>query len=937
MYIAPAATQHNSGIFGQKLYIVCSELDRQNTEIQTIIRMSQPTQTEAISAFLKVKAHPELAALYTHDMEVQVNVAKENGELVRMTNELRGREWNAYTDGVNTWKPIRIPYKAKTEPEYTDKPISFPIERYVEGIGMTGWDWKAKLSRWVAFDFDAIVGHSDAHSKKLSDIQLQEIESIVREVPFVALRRSTSGRGLHLYVFLEPITTANHTEHAAVARSILSMLSGLIGHDLSTKVDICGGNMWVWHRKMTSENGGLSLVKAHTKLATVPPNWRDHVNVTARRANTTVPTFDQAVDSVFLDLVGERTQVNLDSGHRRLIEWLASNGCTWWWDQDNRMLVTHTWHLKEAHKALGMCGMFETESKGTERGADHNCFCFPLRNSGWAVRRFSPGCKEHDSWEQDGRGWTRCFYNRPADFATLARMAGGVLDTKGHYHFRCAGDAIKVFADLKLQIELPQWAQFRKARVEFLKSGKVALHIDAQQDDPHTDMKGWLNEKKQWSRVLSFNTNTTDAEQQQKNYDDIVRHLTSGDADAGWYIKKEGTWVDEPLAHIKAALVAHGENNKDLNQIVGLCVLKSWTLVSKPFQPEYPGNREWNRGAAQLAMAPSLELDRLSYPHWTRILEHLGENITPAVQDHAWCKEVGITTGAQYLMLWIACLIRKSDQPLPYLAFYSKEQDCGKSILHEAIDQILLTKGVMRADNALQSQQNFNGELQNSVLCVVEETDLSENKTAYNRIKDWVTSPKIMIRPLFVQGYMISNTTHWIQCSNDATSTPIFEGDSRIVLIRVNDIPAANKIPKLELMQRLKKEAPDFLAALLHLELPHSNSRLAMQVVDTEEKKTVISMNQSRLIQFINENCFEVDGHAVDCDDFFSKFQLWLDERERGNWSKNRIGRELPERFPRGWLNGSQKTHYGNMSFEPDQVPRGKLVTQNRYLKEVVK
>jgi hypothetical protein len=890
-----------------------------------------PTKTEVIKTFLTAMTHPDLAALYNYSMEVQVNVLKANGTPVKMVGvDFKGKEYNAYTDGTLTWKPIRIPYKAKSEPEYTDGVMTWPIENYAEGIGMTGWDWKQRRSLWVAFDFDAIVGHSDRHGKKLDDTQLLEIQSIVRDIPFVTLRQSTSGKGLHLYVFLEPVPTANHTEHAALARSILAMLSGLTGHDLTGKVDICGGNMWVWHRKMTPENGGLKLIKQGEKLKTVPANWKDHLKVTTRRTQQALPSFGE-YDHAFAELTGERTKVQLDNGHRALVEWLSSNGCVWWWDQDANMLVTHSFHLKEAHTALKMCGDFDTVAQGSERGADHNCFLFPLRNSGWVVRRFSPGTKEHDSWEQDGSGWTRCFLNRPADFVTLARLNGGVKDEKGAYHFRHADRVQKTLQQLRLTIDLPSFVLARKAVIKPIKEGEILVAIDAEDSDDGSKLMQWRHDKKQWKRVFNFKLPTNTDTERHSNYDDLIRHVTTADSDAGWYLKRDGGWVEEPLTHIKAAVCTMGEDAKDINQVIGSSVIRAWTLVNKPFQPEYPGNREWNRGAAQFAISPTLELEHLKYPHWTLILNHLGTNLTQGVLKDKWCQEVGIVTGAEYLTIWLASLFRKPEQPSAYLAFFGL-QDCGKSIFHEAIDQILLTNGVVRADNALQNASNFNGELLNAILAVVEETDLAQDKRAYNRIKDWVTSPKIMIRPLYMQGFMVPNMLHFIHCQNEMP-TFVFDGDSRITMIRVP--PLTTIIPKLELMSRLKKEAPDFLAAVLALELPITNSRLAVPAVETEEKKRAMEKNRTLLEQFISEMVYEIPGHMISAEDFHNQFQLWLDERDRAAWTRNKVGRELPERFPRGRVDTmNQKVHYGNMTFDKDAPPKARLYTYNLYLKE---
>lgn len=895
-----------------------------------------PTRTQAIQRYLDFATHPDLAGLYTPAMEVQVNVAKEDGIRVE-SGDIKGRGFQAFTNGLVTWKPFRIPFNAKTEPTYTDLPMNFPLGIYAEGIGMTGWDWEARASRWVAFDFDAIIGHSDRHGKKLDDKQLNEIQEVLKNVPFVTLRKSTSGKGLHLYVFLDPIIqTANHTEHAALARAILSMLSGLTGFDFGSKVDTCGGNMWVWHRKMYSEwkpdnagvkNEGLKLLKAGGKLSTVPANWRDHINVVSQKARKTVPSFvyDMNVndpDKLFAQLTGQRTEVSLDSTHKGLIEWLAANNCCWWWDSDSHMLVTHTAHLKEAHTALKMCGKFDTLATGVDRGFDHNVFCFPMRDGGWIIRRYSIGTKEHDSWDSDRTGWTHCYYNREPDLHTLARLNGGVEHEKGGYNFQCASSIQAVLTALGVQIDLPSFVLSRKAVLRPSKSdGKIIVHIDAEGNDDGTKMSGWINEKKLWKRVFKANVVTNhEAETNDSNFDDFLRHIvTASGQDAGWVLRKGSSWTEEPLVHIKHALSALDRSPKEITQIVGSSVLKAWELVNKPFQPEYPGNREWNRNAAQLAITPTLDLDNLSYPTWRRVLNHCGKGINEAIGNHSWCQNNGITSGEEFLMLWIASLLKQPNKPMTYLAFWGN-QDSGKSIFHEMITEILITCGVMAADQALQNQQNFNSELANAILCTVEETDLSKNKTAYGRIKDWVTSPQIMIHPKHGIPYMMPNCLHFVQCCNAQEEVPVFEGDTRITLIYVEDLTKEELIPKEQLRVMLRKEAPDFLAAVLAMELPTSDSRLAVPTIDTEGKLRATEKNMDSLQLFIKEKVFERDGHCIDCETFLGTFHLTLDDRERAYWTKNRIGRELPAKFPRGRVGSVQSVHYGNMSFEESDV-----------------
>jgi hypothetical protein len=156
--------------------------------------MTQPMRTEAIKGFLTHNAPSDLAALYNYSMEVQVNVAQDGAERVDKT--FNGRTYMKWTDGVEEWGPIRIPRNAATNPEYEDREMKWDLNRHAEGIGMTGWDWEHRVSKWVAYDFDAITGHAESHSKKLTNEELSQVEQLLKSIPWVTLRYSTSGKGL---------------------------------------------------------------------------------------------------------------------------------------------------------------------------------------------------------------------------------------------------------------------------------------------------------------------------------------------------------------------------------------------------------------------------------------------------------------------------------------------------------------------------------------------------------------------------------------------------------------------------------------------------------------------------------------------------------------------------------------------------------------------
>lgn len=895
---------------------------------------SRPTRSEAIKKFLQAKTHSDLADLYSLNMECQVNVAQDGGE--RTIGEYKGRTWQGWTDGLTTWKPLRIPYNANKNPTYHDKEMRFDISAHAEGIGMTGWDWVNKVSKWVAFDFDAIIGHSDKHAKKLTNEELEEVKNSAMEVDWVTIRKSTSGTGLHLYVFLDDIPTENHNEHAALARAILGKLSALCGFDFVSKVDNCGGNMWVWHRKMRGTDG-LKLIRQGSVLDAVPPNWRDHIKVIngTRRKNLSQDIIDSGKEDLFEELCGQRPKVKLEEEHRILIKYLKDIDAYWWWDQDHHMLVTHTYYLKKAHEDLNLRGFFETNSPATNLN-EQQCFAYPMRRGSWVVRRYTPGVAEHESWDQDGQGWTRCYLNKEPDLQTAARAQGGLEDPSGGFIFREAEVAEKAAQLLGVSLDVGVPLRGRETKLKQHKDGRLVAIVERKEADNAGDMRGWLPKKKEWIRIYRTQIGTP-SEPDVGNYDDLVRHLvTETNEDYGWMIRSDNRWRSEPLTHTKVALASLGLNPKEITTILGSSIFKCWRVVNKPFQPEYPGDREWNRNAAQLRYLPSKDKEHLHYPTWKKILNHCGSGLDEAIKHNAWCKANGIITGGEYLKCWVASLFQEPLEPLPYL-FMHGPQNSGKSIFHEALS-LLFTKGYKRADAALVSSSGFNGELEGAIVCVIEETDLRKNKQAYNRIKDWVTGRDLMIHTKGRTPYHVKNSTHYIHCANDHQACPIFTGDTRITMLYVKPLDPIDLIPKKQIIPMLEKEAPDFLAAILDIELPPSNDRLNVPIISTEDKLLAQRLNQTDLERFIEEKCIYAEGKKIKVSSFHDRFIEWLDPNEIDKWSKIKVGRALPPQYPKGRSKRDGQFYIGNITWaglDTDEEAEGKYILNGDFLEPV--
>lgn len=863
------------------------------------------SRTEIIKKFLEEHTHPDLARLYSYEMECQVIVGQDNGQ--RVDGEFHGKRWMGWTDGLTTWKSFRIPRNANSEPEFVDSPLGFDLKEHAEGIGLTGWDWQNRVSKYVAYDFDSIINHAQG----LSNAELNRISDAVMSLDYVTLRTSTSGNGYHIYVFLPDIETRNHNEHAALGRAILGKMSADCGYDLQTKVDACGGNMWIWHRKMR----GLHLVKEGQVLTSIPPNWKDHLEVVTNKRNKVRPVFDTE-DSEAEQLIGKNNQIPLDNKHLELIKYLEGIGAQAWWDSDHHMLVCHTYDLAQAHEELGMKGIFKTFSSGKEQGMDHNAFAFPMRNGAWVVRRYTKGIEEAECWDQDSSGWTRTYFNHTPDLNISSRTFGGITLAEGGFIFNDAKNAVKSAKYLGAAPNLPESMMHREAYLKTNKQDKLIMMVKREDHDDGSQMHGWYNKKGFWTKVFDVSTTHKAEPEITSEYDDIIRHaVTETGEDCGWFVKTNEGWHVEPLTHVKLVLQSMGLKNSEINVITGSNIMKCWTLVSEPFSPEYPGNRRWNRDAAQLRFTPKSSTENLEYPTWINILEHCGSHLDSAVEDDEWCVANSITKGSDYLKLWVASLFQHPKEPLPYLFFYGP-QNSGKSIFHEALS-LLMTNGYVRADSALINQQGFNAELEKAVLCIVEETDLNRDKNAYNRIKDWVTSLRLPVHKKMMTPYHIPNTTHWIQCANDASSCPVFTGDTRITMAYVGELESI--IPKKLLMQSLEKEAASFLTEVLSIELPKTNDRLNIPALKSSDKTNLEYSNETELQTFLREECVEYRGNMILFSEFYARFYEWLDHNTRHEWTKKRLAKNLPyEKFPKGRIRKNAQVHIGNIAFKVD-------------------
>ena len=306
-----------------------------------------PTVSEALQTFLqarKTPANADLVDKWSSAMETQVNVAAGDGEPV-------ANKRSTYSNGVDTWHSIRIPKDANSEPSWKDYKLSFSIGEHAEGIGCTGWDWQARLSRWVAFDFDSLMGHAKGvglTERRVAAGQRGRHAASVcgsakvhrrrRHAPLRLLRRRRHPvREPHGPRRLGPLHPRHDVERVQLRLRLPDRLLRRRDVDLAPEDDC----RRIWGSPSSSRRPRCC------PQADLPANWRDHIEVvTRKRAKVRInEVADDKLDA-FEALATSRKIIPLDDSHKAQIEALQRSGYTTLWVADHHLLQTHTCRLE---------------------------------------------------------------------------------------------------------------------------------------------------------------------------------------------------------------------------------------------------------------------------------------------------------------------------------------------------------------------------------------------------------------------------------------------------------------------------------------------------------------------------------------------------------------------------------------------------------------
>jgi len=414
----------------------------------------------------------------------------------------------------------------------------------------------------------------------------------------------------------------------------------------------------------------------------------------------------------------------------------------------------------------------------------------------------------------------------------------GAETSAGSYWYAHAKEAVADFLDEHpVSLTLPPEYLDRPAWI-VPRGPKVGFEVKRQKGE---SLPGWDGSSPyRWQKVFHLPKGKVDS---------IRRvHTIKGDP-FGWFAQSEaGVWQRLPLSEVKCRLLALGIPTQDVGACAGGFIGKPWLLTMIPFADEYPepGKRVWNKNRPTLRHDPKPG----PHPHWDMIFSHAFNGLDPALKGSD--EEADFPTGRDYGIAWVASTLQKPFEPLPMLYLFGPE-NCGKSIIHEAVSECLFTSGVASAHSALTHDKN--GELDGAVLAIIEERDIASNPVAYPRLKDLITAKTLWLRKMYTDPFPVRNSLHFLMCANDRNKCPARLGDTRIIFCPVKKL--THEIPKPILMERLEEEAPHFTHTLVNLELPAAKGRLQLPTINTRDKEEAIQEAASEfaaaVIDFMND------------------------------------------------------------------------------------
>lgn len=758
--------------------------------------------------------------------EFQVLASPEGGEPVD------GKR-NTWTDGYEEWRHIRVPHKADTDPTYTDRELEWNLSKRALAIGFTGWDWVNKQSLDVGFDIDSLTNHAEGVG--LSDEDLAIVREKLRELPYVTIKRSTSGNGLHAVVALEDgVETANHNEHAAVARAIMGVMSTECNFDFTSAVDCCGQVLWCW-KSDQAENAFEVIKEAERKfkVSELPANWKANLEVLTReRGKVKLDGVDGEDENIFAQFANGQRRVELSDTHKSHLKTLAGYGSVVTWVADHHLVQGHTAMFKRLHTEQGLKGIFETVSQGNDLSTP-NVFAIPAENDSWVVVRFGRSVREKSTWKVNKNGWVTCKLNVDPTFGQAMEHAGGQpLGSDTGYAYPTV--TLAMAAMQKFGVETPDTPfplSERECSVFMDKNNNIIVQADKEKSDKGGPFSGWNTQMKKtkWSRL--FRTNLQ-AEEEKHDLESVAIRASFPGAPPR-YLDPESL---NPITEVELSgrLQILGVDKKDVIEAKGQFSYLGRDIVTEPWAGKYPRPRAINPYGSKLDY-PVTIANGDDYSAYDSILKHHGAGLDPLVKASNMCKEIGISDGKEYLIEWIRTGFRNPSQRSPGLCIYSRHQNNGKSTLQRALS-ICSDSGCVNAEIVL--MEKFNKLICGIPFPYFEDFSTKKLDGARDFFNRLIESPTLTHREHHSDARPIPNFSRPLFSTNKLNYLQLYVGDTRWSCYELPKLETS--VPWPTLKKELHQQASAFLHFIFSEPLRDPVDRLSPPPLESELKQRMV-------------------------------------------------------------------------------------------------
>ena len=705
-------------------------------------------------------------------------------------------------------------------------------------FGSSGWDVVERRSRWIGIDIDG-----PGKPKALTLEQLDKLVEACKAIPFIRVQRSKSGNGLHIFARFDiPPRSSTRREHKRLAKRLALLIEQRTGIPLVRDMDAYGTIMWLWSAKVGE--GGFRVESAESE-----PLCEDMLPVLTE---TPAP----AVNNVL--------SVDLDEEHRKIVErWRLSDFAVEEAEDGKGVRIIRL-HTKAAEGEPG----YTTNAPG-DHPRECNAYAYPQPGGGFLIARYG-GAEECAPWFKSSAGNWVCLYAVPQPIEAAARQR--LLYYNGQY-LGTLSDIAAVLEQAGHTVPIDGIADKRGTMSR--EGDRYIVAVEARSKDVPIPA-GW--QKSKYKLLYAVEVEGGERPSLEGKVYCGVRDGVANE----WFTNLDDQLIKRSREDCRAALRSLADK-ETVEAAISAAAAKPWPVVRVPFQPAILADK-LNPGAPQIAVKPAAG----DYPTWWELCDHAGSSLYEYLEGIEWWRQKR-WGGAQYIMAWIANALRHPTCRLPMLAMVGPQQS-GKSTLAESLD-ILVPKGVYNIGKNIRTKDKFDAGLEGSPFVFADEVDMSDNGL-FQQLKEWITSPVVTIRPMYAQAREVTNYTHWLSATNDVAFLPQGDDQTRIVILSV---PRPRQpIEKGELTTRLRREAPAFQHALLTMELPPGDGRLALPAVWTDAKDVARDAADDpvniTLGKFLDEHC--EDGIVTRLSEFASAFNAYCN----ANWSQADLRRALTNR-----------------------------------------